>query len=77
MNRAKVLSARALMGAATHKSNGLERVAAKAKIASFAAAIVDSPKPFAVVDDNGEVIGEISPKSVINLLSGKDRGAGA
>ena len=77
VNRAKVLSARALMEPATAKSGGLEKVAAKAKIASFAAAIVDSAKPFAVVGDSGEVIGEISPKSVINLLSGKDRGAGA
>jgi glycine betaine/proline transport system ATP-binding protein len=76
VNRAKVLSARALMGAATPKSSGLESVPARAKIASFAAAIVDSSKPFAVVGDDGEVIGEISPKSVINLLSGKDRGAG-
>ena len=49
----------------------------QAKIASFAAAIVDSAKPFAVVGDTGEVIGEISPRAVINLLSGKDRGAGA
>jgi glycine betaine/proline transport system ATP-binding protein len=77
VNRAKVLSARALMGAATTKSSGLERIPARAKIASFAAAIVDSSEPFAVVGDDGEVIGEISPKSVINLLSGKDRGAGA
>jgi glycine betaine/proline transport system ATP-binding protein len=76
VNRAKVLSARALMGAATTKSNELERVAARAKIESFAAAIVDSATPFAVVDDNGDVIGEISPRAVINLLSGKDRGAG-
>jgi glycine betaine/proline transport system ATP-binding protein len=77
VNRAKVLSARALMGAATPKSSGLERVPARAKIASFAAVIVDSSEPFAVVGDDGEIIGEISPKSVISLLSGKDRGAGA
>ena len=77
VNRAKVLSARALMEPATAKSGGLEKVAAKAKIASFAAAIVDSAKPFAVIGDTGEVIGEISPRAVINLLSGKDRGAGA
>ena len=53
VNRAKVLSARALMEPATAKSGGLEKVAAKAKIASFAAAIVDSAKPFAVVGDDG------------------------
>jgi glycine betaine/proline transport system ATP-binding protein len=77
VNRAKVLSARALMGPATAKSGRLEKVAAKAKVASFAAAIVDSSKPFAVVSDTGEVLGEITPRAVINLLSGKDRGAGA
>ncbi len=76
VNRAKVLSARTLMGAPTNKSNGLEKVAAKAKIASFAAAIVDSSKPFAVIGDDGEVMGEISPGTVIDLLSGKERGAG-
>ena len=76
VNRAKVLSARTLMGPPTSKSKGLEKVEAKSKIASFAAAIVDSSKPFAVVGDNGEVIGEISPRTVIDLLSGKDRGAG-
>ncbi len=77
VNRAKVLSARALMEPLTADSAGLAKVAAKAKIASFAAAIVDSAKPFAVVGETGEVIGEISPRAVINLLSGKDRGAGA
>ena len=77
VNRAKVLSARSLMGPRTAKSAGLEQVAARAKVASFAAAIVDSSKAFAVVDDEGSVIGEISPRSVIDLLSGKDRGAAA
>ena len=77
VNRAKVLSARSLMVQATAKSAGFEKISATAKIASFAAAIVDSPKPYAVIGDDGAVIGEITPRTVIDLLSGKDRGAGA
>ena len=77
VNRAKVLSARSLMVPATAKSAGLEKISANAKIASFAAAIVDSPKPYAVIGDDGAVIGEITPRTVIDLLSGKDRGASA
>ena len=77
VNRAKVLSARTLMVPATAKSARLEKISATAKIASFAAAIVDSPKPYAVIGDDGAVIGEIAPRTVIDLLSGKDRGAGA
>ena len=45
VNRAKVLSARALMEPATAKSGGLEKVAAKAKIASFAAESWIPPSP--------------------------------
>ncbi|MBC8037034.1 MAG: betaine/proline/choline family ABC transporter ATP-binding protein [Rhizobiales bacterium] len=76
VNRAKVLSARSLMGAKTARTRGLTKVSARAKIDSFAAAIVDSTKPFAVTSDDGAVIGEIAPRAVIDLLSGKDRGAG-
>ncbi len=77
VNRAKVLSARSLMVPATAKSARLEKISATAKIASFAAAIVDSPRPYAVIGDDGAVIGEIAPRTVIDLLSGKDRGANA
>jgi len=75
VNRAKVLSARALMGPASARANGLTKIEGRTKVESFAASIVDSAKPYAVTDDRGRVIGEISPKAVINLLSGKDRGA--
>ena len=76
VNRAKVLSARSLMAPSTAKSAGFKKVAASAKIASFSAAIIDSPKPFAVTGSDGAVIGEITSRAVIELLSGKDRGAG-
>ena len=77
MNRAKVLSARSVMEPASADSAGYERVDAHAKIASFAAAIIDSPKPFAVVDKHGGIVGEIAARSVIDLLSGKERGGTA
>lgn len=73
VNRARVLSARSLMGAATAKTENGERIAAAAKVESFAARIIEANRPFAVVDGDGRIIGEISPRAVIDLLSGRDR----
>ena len=64
-------------GRAGANAAGYQTVAAKAKIASFAAAIVDAAQPFAVVDPEGAIIGEVTPAAVIDLLSGKDRGGTA
>ncbi len=72
VNRAKVLSARSLMRPPSDDAQQFHQVEAKAKIASFAAAIVDSTQPFAVVDESGQIIGEVAPRTVIDLLSGKD-----
>ncbi|HUS55410.1 MAG TPA: betaine/proline/choline family ABC transporter ATP-binding protein [Thermohalobaculum sp.] len=72
VNLAKVLSARSLMKPASGDAAGYPKINAKAKIASFSAAIVDSAQPFAVVDGEDEIVGEISPRTVIDLLSGKD-----
>ena len=77
VNRAKVLSARSLMTGASRAAPSYQKVEASARIASFAAAIVDSQHPFAVVDGSGAVVGEISPRAVIDLLSGKDRSGAA
>ena len=74
VNRAKVLSARSLMTKATAKAKGYDKIEASAKVASFAAAIVDRNAPLAVVDSTGAIIGEVAPRSVIDLLSGKERG---
>ena len=73
VNRAKVLSAQSLMSAASRAAPSYQRIEASARIASFASTIVDSHQPFAVVDSAGAVIGEISPRAVIDLLSGRDR----
>ena len=74
VNRAKVLSARSLMRPVSALSAQYQTIAAAAKVASFAAAIVDSPQPFAVVEPDGLIIGEITPAAVIDLLAGKALG---
>jgi glycine betaine/proline transport system ATP-binding protein len=75
VNRAKVLSAQSLMEPASTRATSYTKVDAKAKVASFAADIVDSSQPFAVMNASGAIIGEISPRRVIDLLAGKDRDA--
>ena len=77
VDRPRVLSAGSLMSPATPAAAGYRRVMPHDKIASFAAIIVDSPQPFTVADASGAILGEISPRAVIDVLSGKDRaGAG-
>jgi glycine betaine/proline transport system ATP-binding protein len=71
VNRAKVLSACRLMGKAGPKAGTYKTVNGRDKIASFAAQIVDSKNPFAVTEDDGAIVGEISPQAVVDLLSGK------
>ena len=75
VNRAKVMSARSLMGPPTSASGKLQKVNAAAKVASFSAGIVDSKKPFAVVAEDGAILGEVTPAAVIDLLAGRDREA--
>jgi glycine betaine/proline transport system ATP-binding protein len=76
VNRAKVLSAASLMQPPSRQAESYQSVAGRAKIASFAAAIVESEKPFAVTDDGGAIVGEIAPRAVIDLLAGRDKGQG-
>jgi glycine betaine/proline transport system ATP-binding protein len=76
VNRAKVMSAQSLMGPARRRARYARSVPAGAKIASFAAEIVEAAEPFAVTAVSGEVIGEITAPAVISLLAGSDRSAG-
>ena len=63
------------MGPPTSASGKLQKVSAAAKVASFSAGIVDSKKPFAVVAEDGAILGEVTPAAVIDLLAGRDREA--
>jgi glycine betaine/proline transport system ATP-binding protein len=73
VNRAKVLSLRSIMAASGARSAALEKADGRSKIAAVAARIIDSSQPFAVTDENGEIIGEVGRDAVIALLSGKHR----
>ena len=75
VNRAKVMSAKSLMRAVSPRLKHPKAVPAAARIASFAADIVEQDKPFAVVSPEGAVIGEVTVQSVISLLAGSDRQA--
>ncbi len=69
--RAKVMSARWLMQPAT-AGEFAKRVSADVKIAAFAAEIVAADRPFGVVDENGALVGRIEPRTVIDLLAGRE-----
>jgi glycine betaine/proline transport system ATP-binding protein len=71
VNRAKVMSARALMQPVTRKAKHRGSVAASAKVASFMAEIVESGEAMAVTGADGAVLGEVRPDTVIDLLSGR------
>ncbi|MGE4253504.1 MAG: glycine betaine/L-proline ABC transporter ATP-binding protein [Parvibaculaceae bacterium] len=73
VNRAKVMSAQTLMQPASSSASHDGRVPATAKIASFAPQIVAAKKPFAVVDGNGDTLGEVTPEAVIDLLAGREQ----
>ena len=49
------------------------KVPAKAKLASFAGDIVGSAQPFAVVEEDGRILGEIWSDQVIEILAGRER----
>ena len=48
-------------------------VPAKAKLASFAPEIVGAREPFAVVDEDGSILGEVWSDQVIDVLAGRER----
>jgi glycine betaine/proline transport system ATP-binding protein len=73
VQRAKVMSAARLMQPQTGGQDYGGRVKASDRVASFAAEIVASRKPFAVTDSDGTTVGEVTPEAVINLLAGHEQ----
>ncbi len=72
--RAKVLSAASVMESPGGDYAG--EVDAVAKIADIAAQVEAADKPFAVVNGEGEIIGQITRQAVIDVLVGRDCGNG-
>jgi len=71
VQRAKVISARSIMQPIV--GSGLSRsVDGRAKVASFAADIVAADRPFLVVGEDGNPIGEVTRQAVVDLLAGRE-----
>ncbi len=70
VTRAKVLSARAVMGPPVEGEVAGE-VRAEARIAEIAAEVEAADKPFAVVDDEGRRIGALTREAVVAVLVGR------
>lgn len=73
VQRAKVISAQALMTPASVGTAYVGKVRENARIATFAAEIVGARQPFAVVGTDGAIIGEVHRDAVIDLLAGRER----
>lgn len=72
VQRAKVISAGAIMTPPTASAGYAGRVSATAKVASFAAEIIGVDRPFAVEDEAGRIVGEVRRDRVIELLAGHE-----
>jgi glycine betaine/proline transport system ATP-binding protein len=75
VQRAKVISARALMRPAASGASYAGQVKANARVASFAAQIVGADRPFGVIGADGQLAGEVHRDSVVALLAGRDHTA--
>ena len=65
--RAKVLTARAVMEP-PQEGDYAGKVDVSVKLQELAARIIDAQKPFAVVDEKGNIIGQVLKDSVLNVL---------
>jgi glycine betaine/proline transport system ATP-binding protein len=72
VQRSKVMSAGRLMRPLSGPRDFGGQVKAADKVAGFPAEIVGSAKHFAVVDEAGRPIGQITREAVIDLLAGRD-----
>ena len=73
VQRAKVISAKALMRSPQPGVQHGGSVPADARVAAFAAAIIGETRPFAVVDGSGAVVGQVARDDVIDVLAGRSR----
>ncbi|MGH6894630.1 MAG: ATP-binding cassette domain-containing protein, partial [Dongiaceae bacterium] len=75
VQRAKVMSVRSLMQPFNETHEFVGQVRDTDKIAAVAARIVESDRPYAVVDIAGRLVGEIAPQPILDLLIGRGNGA--
>jgi glycine betaine/proline transport system ATP-binding protein len=75
VERARAISAGSIMRPLAAAGPDSPAVPAKAKLSSFAAEIVGAARPFAVVEEDGRILGEIWSEQVIDILAGRERKA--
>ena len=73
VQRSKVMSAGRLMRPPSGQGGYGGQVKATDKVATFASQIVGLKGPLAVVNESGQIIGEVTLDDVIDLLAGRDQ----
>ena len=69
--RAKVLSARAVMTPGAPGGPTAGEVAASDRIEAIAERVEASDRPFAVIDESGQVVGSLDRRAIVDLLVGR------
>jgi glycine betaine/proline transport system ATP-binding protein len=75
VQRSKVMSVRSLMQPVNAGHTFIGQVRDTDKIGAVAGLIIETGKPFAVVDGEGRIVGEIAPMPILDMLLGRSNGA--
>jgi glycine betaine/proline transport system ATP-binding protein len=75
VQRSKVMSVRSLMQPPDTAHTFIGQVRDTDKIGAVAGLIIETGKPFAVVDSDGRMVGEIAPGPILDMLLGRGDGA--
>lgn len=74
VQRSKVMSVKSLMQPLDSAHTFIGQVRDTDKIGAVAGRIIETGKPFAVVDADGRLVGEIAPQPVLDMLLGRGNG---
>jgi glycine betaine/proline transport system ATP-binding protein len=77
VQRSKVMSVKSLMQPLNSAHTLIGQVRDTDKIGAVAGRIIETGRPFAVVDSEGRLVGEIAPRPVLDMLLGRGNGASA
>ena len=75
VQRSKVMSVRSMMQPLDSAHTLIGQVRDTDKIGAVAGRIIETGKPFAVIDDEGRLVGEIAPGPILDMLLGRGNGA--
>jgi glycine betaine/proline transport system ATP-binding protein len=75
VQRSKVMSVKSLMQPLNSAHTLIGQVRDTDKIGVVAGRIIETGKPFAVVDAEGRMVGEIAPRPILDMLLGRGNGA--